>query len=118
MIVDIYRNLNNGQWSIRHKGKVIGYARYLLIRPIKFHVGQSQRKRAVLEGQRNVHAWIRGEIVSKNKKMKPKGHVVTYDPFDFSLNKEGYFYGPKGEVFAEDFDFIYFDADLGEAYGW
>lgn len=119
MIVDVYRNLNNGLWSVRHKGKVIAHAEFVCIKPIKFHVGESGRKRVLKKKQKNVHAWVKGELIGMSKKKPKAGKEITYDPYAWPANQSGYFFSKNGtEVFPDDFDKVCFDANVGKAYGY
>mgnify|MGYP000913145528 CR=1 FL=1 len=67
--VDVYRNLNRDMWSIcavdgPHKGKVIGHADELVMLRAVFRVSEKSRQRALREGVRNVHAKVRGALVT------------------------------------------------------
>lgn len=111
-IVDVYFNLNNGFWSVKHKGKLLGHAEFVLLEPHKFHVGEAGRKRVLKEGRKNVHAWIKGELLSYDKRL-PRfgGREIIYRPTDFAINQNGFFYDAQSglEIFPDDFNLIYFD---------
>ena len=62
MKVEVYKNLRKQCYSIRQKGKVIGYALVLAMSNVDFVVQQSGRKRVLESGQKNVHAFLRGDI--------------------------------------------------------
>ena len=67
MQVEIYCNLNNGLWSVRalegsNKGKVIGHAVSATVIRARFVVRTGGRLRVLREGQKNVHAFVRGEL--------------------------------------------------------
>ena len=62
MRVEVYKNLRKQCYSIRQKGKVIGYALVLAMSNVDFVVQQGGRKRVLESGQKNVHAFLRGYI--------------------------------------------------------
>ena len=118
VIVDIYFNLNTHKWSLRHKGRVVHHAQYVEIKPTAFHVGQSGRKRVVKEKRKNVHAWIKGELITLDEKKRRSGNEISYDPYAWGLREEGFFFDSKGrEVFPEDFSVLYFDFETKKVYG-
>lgn len=83
--VDVYRNLNEDRWSIRatdgpYKGLVIGHADELtVLRPV-FRVSEAGRQRALRQGQRNVHAEVRGVIVEHPVLLERPLTRVRYNP--------------------------------------
>lgn len=71
MKVFIYRNLNRKGivYSLKamdgeYKGKVLGYATYILVKDPKFVVSEKGRQRVLKERRKNVHAGVVGELVS------------------------------------------------------
>ena len=74
MKVEVYKNLRKQCYSIRQKGKVIGYALVLAMSNVDFVVQQGGRKRVLESGQKNVHAFLRGFI-----------HVSDSDQSKFDL---------------------------------
>lgn len=90
MQVEVYRNLNKGGYSIRDRKtkKVIGHEQAITLKDCSFHVGEGGRQRVIREGQKNVHAYVRGELVTL-KRLKGR---FTYDPYlrgDFFDKKTG-----------------------------
>jgi len=67
MRVDIYRNLNRAkqglaeQWSIRHKGLVIGYTSAALLKDATTHVQDGAVETIRQSGRKQVCAWFVGE---------------------------------------------------------
>ena len=67
MRVDIYRNLNRAkqglpeQWSIRHKGLVIGYTSAALLQDATTHVTPGAVEKIRQSGRKAVCAWVTGE---------------------------------------------------------
>lgn len=68
--VTVYRNLNRqgpGVWySIRQKGVVVGHAQYITLEYCLFVVNESGRRRALISGRRNVHAFVKGCLVENS----------------------------------------------------
>ncbi len=64
--VEVYRNLHNGRLSIRDaKTKlVVGHADRVKLVDVTFHVSQAGRERVLREKRKNVHAVVRGYMVS------------------------------------------------------
>jgi len=88
MWVHVYRNLHNGAWSVRHKGRVIGHTAHLMLENCVLHVNQKARERAVLTGKRTVHAYIKGRIARQSSEPLYTGGIkFSYNPF-----KAPYFY--------------------------
>ena len=67
MRVDIYRNLNRAkqglpeQWSIRHKGLVVGYTSAALLQDAITHVTPGAVEKIRQSGRKQVCAWVTGE---------------------------------------------------------
>ena len=57
----IYRNLNKGGFSVKHRGLVIANMHRFTADDVEFRVSEASRKRAVRQGQRNVHAYMVSE---------------------------------------------------------
>jgi hypothetical protein len=64
--VEVYRNINKpGVWyTIRQNGYVVAHTDELKLINAEFHVSEAGRRRVLETGRKNVHAWIRGEIVT------------------------------------------------------
>lgn len=82
MRVEIYRNLTKDCWSIRHRGKVVGHAKSVVIHNPEFVVSAAGRERVLRERRKNVHAVVRGELVSFDEAttLEPVTSV-TYNPY-------------------------------------
>lgn len=63
MIVDVYFNIRRGIWSVRRAGKVVGHCKTLILRNAKFMVSEAGRQRVLREQCKNIHAWVRGELI-------------------------------------------------------
>tara|TARA_R100001086_G_scaffold36765_1_gene16502 strand:- start:88 stop:489 length:402 start_codon:yes stop_codon:yes gene_type:complete len=93
--VEVYRNLHKNCFSVRHKGKVIGYlydigfgipAPKLYLTNATFAVQPAGRNRVLLEGRKNVHAFVRGTVsylggLQKKKIIRRCKRKVTYNPY-------------------------------------
>ena len=65
---DVYRNLNRGGVSIKARsgkdsGRVIGYAKNIVMKDVDLAVQPSGNQRVRREGRRNVHAFARGTVI-------------------------------------------------------
>lgn len=65
--VDVYRNVNKKGvvYSIRQDGYVVAHATELALVNAEFIVKEAGRKRVRKTGRKNVHAWVRGELLRK-----------------------------------------------------
>jgi len=64
--IEVYRNLHKKCFSVRHKGKVVGYLHdneQLALTNVKFAVQPAGRAKVLRENKKNVHAFVRGEYV-------------------------------------------------------
>lgn len=97
MKVRIYRNLRNNLFSIKHKDKVIGYAKDVLVKNVEFKVMPSGLKLARETKQRNVHAFVHGEIVSKDVNLDFSD--MRRASYHYTV---GYFYDTETKVKIDD----------------
>ena len=82
--VDVYKNLHQDKWSIkdRKSGRVIGHANQVTIIDATFIVQPAGRARVLKEKRKNVHAFVRGTLVSTGGFMATGNmRKVTYDPY-------------------------------------
>jgi hypothetical protein len=63
--VEVYRNVNRKgvSYSIRQSGYVVAHGTDIHLVNAEFVVQEGGRKRVKKSGKKNVHAWVRGEIV-------------------------------------------------------
>jgi len=85
IIVEVYLNTHATAWSVRAKGKVIGHVPYFIsLINATFHVQEGGRQRYLTTGQKNVHAWIKGELVldeyTKNEYTYLPCNTAVYQP--------------------------------------
>jgi hypothetical protein len=90
MKVRVYRNLNKPEfYSIlaregADKGKVVGYARAVLLENCEFIVSSASRNRVLREKRKNVHAFCQGIIVDASETsqlLTGEETIVTYNPY-------------------------------------
>ena len=83
MTVEVYRNLREKCWSVRQKGKVIAHSNDLWIFGA-FIVQPAGREKVRQTKQKNVHAFVRGILVSPDDFawIPKKLHRVTYNPYE------------------------------------
>jgi hypothetical protein len=80
--VEVYRNLTRHRWSVRRGGRVIGHRHEVMLRTCAMRVREGGRQRALHEGQRNVHAWIEGDLCED---VVGAGMIeIGYNPFQAS----------------------------------
>lgn len=112
MLVDVYRNLHNGLYSIKarsgnYKGLVVAHARQVWLDDVEFVVSEAGRARVLHERKKYVHAFVRGTMSSFKgfdrapikefmgigcfPEMEPDavdmmlfGHNFTYNPYRYS----------------------------------
>lgn len=68
MRVEVYYNLHSGRWSVRaldgeHRGRVVAHAAQVTISDAEFAVSEAGRQRVIREQRKNVHAFVRGELL-------------------------------------------------------
>ena len=93
--VEVYRNLHKNCFSVRRKGKVIGYIEdsgihtrdvEVYLTNVKFVVQPAGRRRVLKERRKNVHAFVRGTVTPfgglQRKGLRRKcRRKVTYNPY-------------------------------------
>ena len=89
-VCDVYRNLNKGGLSAKavsgeNRGRVVERAGTALVEGATFRVQRAGLMRARREGQRNVHAFVRGEASMgadvRHVFEHPDAVPVRYNPF-------------------------------------
>jgi hypothetical protein len=78
--VKVYRNLNNGQFSVK-TDKVQGYTTDLTLSDVKFTGGHSKAQKDIQNGApRSVHAYAVGTLVKLGPSPLSGAQEVTYRP--------------------------------------
>lgn len=114
MRVEVYRNLHTGTWSVRalegpSKGRVISHPKAICLKNCTLVVQPAGNARVRNEGRKNVHAFVRGEVMMAHDHsiMEPYADAdqVTYNPYENTtfVDKE------TGEPVTEA-DYVYLDA--------
>ncbi|OBX64310.1 hypothetical protein A9299_09900 [Moraxella osloensis] len=85
--VKVYKNLHNGMFSIQQEGKIIGHAKNVCLKNVSFKVSETGRQRVIKEKQKNVHAFVIGEVVDFIQTDHLNGRQISYNPY-----KQGFFY--------------------------
>lgn len=85
--IEVYRNLHKKCFSVRHKGKVVGYlqdSEQLSLTNVKFVVQPAGRAKVLRENKKNVHAFVRGEYTGFINNLIEKMHFGPFHDLDFS----------------------------------
>jgi hypothetical protein len=98
--VDAYRNLHKGCFSVRQKGLVVGHVSTLLLRNASFYSQPAGRAKVRATGRKNVHAGVRGELVSIDvTNINLDNHIACYyNPYKLDSFVELETGQPVGEV--------------------
>ena len=90
MKVDIYRNLNRAkqglpeQWSIRHKGIVVGYTSAAILKDATTYVQDGAVEKIRASGRKAVCAWVTGEwtptAVLRTERQRGKDIPIYAEP--------------------------------------
>ena len=86
--VEVYRNLNNGMWSIRdaRTKQILAHATDVLLYDPTFHVQPAGRERVRRERRKNVHAYVKGKYVLPDLTPPEEWEVLymeaNYDPYN------------------------------------
>lgn len=85
MRIEAYWNLHRNCISYRPttKGGRVQHAESLQLRNVRFAVQPAGREKVLKEKRKNVHAFVRGNVVSIGQGLPPKGEWVrvTYNPY-------------------------------------
>ena len=96
--VKVYYNLRKHCFSVQHKGKVITHLNSLVIRNAKFKVGKAGRARVLRTKQKNVHAFVIGDMETYSDP-NVDTERVTYNPYLYS---QFVFAADKFAIYATD----------------
>ena len=84
--IEVYRNLHKNCFSVRHKGKVVGYLydnEQLALTNVKFVVQPAGRAKVLRENKKNVHAFVRGEYVGFENNLTNNLYFGEFKDLDF-----------------------------------
>ena len=84
--IEVYRNLHKKCFSVKHKGKVVGYlqdSEQLSLTNVKFVVQPAGRAKVLREKKKNVHAYASGYVCQlEDLPIIPERiNAVTYNPY-------------------------------------
>ncbi|WP_056145200.1 hypothetical protein [Methylobacterium sp. Leaf85] len=79
-MTDVYRNLTLRCWSIRERGRVVAHAPSVTLAGAVMVVRPGSRARVLRIGHREVHAWIRGDLIP-HAGVPPVAVRLRYRPF-------------------------------------
>ena len=77
-VVEIYKNLHNGLWSVRQHGLVVAHIESFMMRQVFFKVSQVGRLKVIREKRKNVHAFVCG-ILDESKINFMQNHKEKLD---------------------------------------
>jgi hypothetical protein len=103
--VRVYKNLNNGLWSVCHpksSGRLIGHSSEVLLVKAVCHVSAAGRARVLREQRKNVHAWIEGILTDVDS--DEYLHAISYNPYAFE-----HFFKVKDKSKVESLKFVRLD---------
>lgn len=82
-LVDVYWNSHKKLWSLRscRTRRVLGHTDMISLAKCSMKVSYSGRQRAIDTGRRNVHAYIRGELLQPPIKFPLNGGIISYNPY-------------------------------------
>lgn len=80
-VVDVYRNLHRKCWSVRHLGIVRSHCDVVTLSDVTFRVSEAGRQRVLRERRKNVHAVVRGTLVSYGNVVGEDALEVSYNPY-------------------------------------
>ena len=121
MKVAVYFNLHKNIFSVQSRekesyGRVIDHVESVVLEAPKFVVRQAGRKKVIEDNQKNVHAFVVGNI-TEGVETSSLEEIVTYNPYKYtSFVKED----TKEEVSSAEYSVIRFGVDgkpLISAYG-
>ena len=87
--VEIYWNLHKDCYSVRacsgpRRGRVIAHVSSFVLKNVDLVVQQAGRRKVLLSGRKNVHAFARGEWTAIPQSTLVSGETITYNPRKFS----------------------------------
>jgi hypothetical protein len=85
----VYYNLHKHTFSVKYKSKVILHADYVRLGDVEFRVTQGGKLQVRRENQKNVHAFVIGNLLDyyqypcDNIPSEPNDNIVTYNPYKY-----------------------------------
>ena len=87
--VMVYYNLHKHTFSVRYNNKIILHADYVKLGDVEFRVRKEGKERVRSEKQKNVHAFVIGDLMDYCKypcddiPTPPSDMIVTYNPYKY-----------------------------------
>jgi hypothetical protein len=89
--VEVYYNLHKHVLSVRQRGLVIMHTPTVELEDVVFSVQPAGRNKVIKENRKNVHAFVRGNLVNSESKRIEKSlainsdnwRLVTYNPYKY-----------------------------------
>jgi hypothetical protein len=87
--VMVYYNLHKQTFSVRYKNKIILHADYVKLGDVEFRVRKGGKERVRSEKQKNVHAFVIGNLMDyceypcDDIPNPPSDMIVTYNPYKY-----------------------------------
>lgn len=87
--VMVYYNLHKHTFSVKLNDRVILHADYVKLGNVEFRVRQGGKEKVRSEKQKNVHAFVIGDLLDycefpcENIPNEPTDKVVTYNPYKY-----------------------------------
>ena len=87
--VMVYYNLHKHTFSVKLNDRVILHADYVKLGNVEFRVRQGGKEKVRSEKQKNVHAFVIGDLLDyckfpcENIPKEPTDKVVTYNPYKY-----------------------------------
>lgn len=89
--VEVYYNLHKHVLSVRQRGRVIMHTPTIELENVVFSVQPAGRNKVLKQKRKNVHAFVRGELLNSDSKRIEKSltgnsddwRLVTYNPYKY-----------------------------------
>lgn len=87
--VMVYYNLHKHTFSVKNKTRIILHADYVRLGNVEFRVREGGKERVRDEKQKNVHAFVIGDLLDyckypcDNIPSEPNNKIVTYNPYKY-----------------------------------
>jgi hypothetical protein len=84
-----YYNLHKHTFSVRYNNKIILHADYVKLENVEFRVRPGGKERVRSEKQKNVHAFVIGDLIDfceypcEDMPIPPSDVVATYNPYKY-----------------------------------
>lgn len=108
--VRVFKNWKLGCYNIMQSGKLLASAKQVRLSGVEFLVRETGRKRMLVRGRRNIHAYAIGQLVDyvhpedSRDLGKMEGRGVFYNPYRFTS-----FVDKETRVPITSADFVHFD---------